>query len=121
MGRSKEERIQGYFNWPMQGTVAASVEQPVVSGSETEGTRDTVDLMDNYSGYSQDVSSDSQIGCSGQEKRSYSAVIIPSGSVCLQSLRSSDQDEESGKWVNKNVRKHVIKGTALVVKSVSYV
>ena len=90
------------------------VQQPVVSGSKTEGTIDNIDVMDKDPGSCQDVSSDVETGSSGQEKRSLSAVITQSERGQLQNLAipTVDTDEESGKWVKKVSRKHVIKGTA---------
>ena len=110
--RSVPRGVQNYH--PMQEDVVATVEQPVVSGRKTEGTIDTVDLMEKDPGSCQDVSSDLETDSSGHEKRTYSAVITPSESGQLQNLAipSVDTDEESGKWVKKVSRKHVIKGTA---------
>ena len=71
----------------MQENVVATVEQPVVSVSKTEGTIDNVDMMEKDFGSCQDASSDLETDSSGQEK-------IP----------SADTDNESGKWV-KNVKK----------------
>ena len=95
---------------PMQVNV---VKQPVVSGRRTEGTLDNIDVMDKDHGSCQDVLSDVEIGSSGQEKRSFSAVITQSERGQLQNLAipTVDTDEESGKWVKKVSRKHVIKGT----------
>ena len=66
--------------------------------------------MDKDTGSCRDVSSDVETGSSGQEKRSFSAVITQSERVQLQNLAipTVDTDEESGKWI----KKHVIKGTA---------
>ena len=92
----------------MQVNVVSTVEQPVVLGRKTEGTLYNVDLMDKDPGSCQDVSSDVETGSSGQEKRSYSAVITQSESGQLQNMAilSVDTDEEAGKLI-----KHVIKGT----------
>ena len=110
--RSVPRGVQNYH--PMQENVVATVEQPVVSGRKTEGTIDTVYLMEKDPGSCQDVSSDLETDSSGLEKRTYSAVITPSESGRLQNLAipSVDTDEESGKWVKKVSRKHIIKGTA---------
>ena len=47
-------------DYPMQENVVATVEQPVVLVIKTEGTIDTVDLMEKDSGSFQDVSSDTK-------------------------------------------------------------
>ena len=60
--------------------MVATFEHPVVSGRKTEGTIDTVDLMEKDPGSCQDVSSDLETDSSGQEKRTYFAVITPSES-----------------------------------------
>ena len=99
---------------PMQVNVVPTVEQPVVSESKTEGTIDNIEVMDKDPGSCQDVSSDVETDSSGQEKRSFSAVITQSERGQLQNLAipTVDTDEESGKWIKKVSRKHVIKGTA---------
>ena len=100
---------------PMQVNVVPTVEQPVVSGSKTEGTIYNIDVMDKDTGSCQDVSSDVETGSSGQEKRSFSAVITQSERGQLQNLAilTVDTDEESGKWIKKVSRKHVIKGSQI--------
>ena len=99
---------------PMQVNVLYNVEQPVVSVSKTECTIDNIDVMYKDPGSCQDVSPDVETGSSGQEKRSFSAVITQSERGQLQNLAipTVDTDEESGKWVKKVSHKHVIKGTA---------
>ena len=62
----------------MQVNVVPTVEQPVVSGGKTEGAIDTFDVMDKDPGSCQDVASNVETGSSGQEKRSFSAVITQS-------------------------------------------
>ena len=54
------------------------LKQPVFSVSKAECTLDTVDLIKKNSGSCQEVSSDLETDSSGEEKRSFSAVITPS-------------------------------------------
>ena len=55
-------------------------------------------MIEKDAGSCQDISSDLETCSSGQEKRSYSAVITPSESRRLQNLtiQSADTDEEMG-------------------------
>ena len=76
----------GQNGHPTQMNVVPTVEQPVVSGSKTEGTIDNIDVMDKDPGSCQDVSSDVETGSSGQEKRSFFAVITQSERGRLQNL-----------------------------------